>query len=119
MPPDPLTCSSAARLCLQLAGLCLLLLLLQGCACSSQGCACSAAMPLDGYVGPISVPSPWGKPWGFDAHERERIQQATGVSIAFRNRPQWGPGFKLSASGPINELERAIEMAQVAREKEM
>ena len=65
-------------------------------------------------VGPIAIDFPWGKEWGFDAAARERIMKATGVSVAMRQRPQWGPAFHLTASGPENRLHEAIEMAKVA-----
>lgn len=63
-------------------------------------------------IGPIPIELPWGKPWGLDAVGRERIKEATGVSVAMRQRPQCGPKFHLTASGPPNRLEEAIEMAK-------
>ena len=65
-----------------------------------------------GKAAPIPVQQPWGKPWGFDAVERERIMQATGVSIGFRQRPQWGPDHCLTASGPLAKIEGAMAMAK-------
>ena len=37
------------------------------------------------------------------------------MSVAMRQREQWGPDFKLTASGPLSKLEEAIEMAKALR----
>ena len=67
---------------------------------------------MDGRAGPFPVPSPWGKPWGFDAAEGQRIEGLTGVHIGFRRRAQWGPGWFITATGPLARIEDAVAMAQ-------
>ena len=101
------TTATRARLCLPLllARLCLPQL-------ARLFLASDVAMPQSGQAERILVPKPWGKEWGLDATESNRIFRETGVKVGIRKRPQWGDTWWLTANGPAQEWDRAQQMAK-------
>ena len=76
------------------------------------GLPSDVAMPLSGHAERTVLPKPWGKDWGIDVTEQQRILRETGVTVEIRQRPQWGDEWWLTAHGPWTEWERAIKMAK-------
>ena len=64
-----------------------------------------------GYAGPFDQPEGTNFDVMFTAAVRKQIFVATGVTISWRPRKQWGRAKKLTATGPPEELKGALEMA--------
>ena len=66
---------------------------------------------LAGFAGPLDPPEGTDFDAMFTAAARTQILDATGVTISWRRRQQWGRGKKLAANGPPHKLIIALEMA--------
>ena len=69
---------------------------------------------LAGHAGPLDPPPGTDFDTMFTAEVRVMIQDETGVHISWRPRKQWR-GKKLTATGPPDKLELALEMADIRK----